>query len=307
MSSRGSQLLDVTFIIPCFRNRETIGRTLQCISAQETDASFEVIVIDSSQDSTSEWLRQNFPLTEVISSSIRLSPGAARNLGVSRAKGRFLAFLDADTTPSPDWLETLLARIQKTPEIDVIGAAVEIDNPGTLSARILHWIEFSEFLKSGLPRFKSHLSSSNLLIERNRFLEAGGFDESFAMAEDLLLSRSFSGKLFFESTTGVGHFYRSQWSEVVSHLRRLGFWSGRLRGKVDTRGSWLKRSPALSFALPHYRCLLVLSRLWQKSARTGLWGCLHSPLILLALFYWASGFWRGIRESGEDSSKRGER
>jgi len=293
-SSSGSP--DVTFVVPCFKSRETIGKTLKCIFSQQTGASFEVIVVDSSQDSTSKWIESSFPKVKVISSEVRLSPGTARNLGVGQATGRYLAFLDADTAPAPDWLESLLGRINAAPDIRVVGGAVEIGNPESISARILHWIEFSEFVKGSPSGFRSHLSSSNLLIGKREFLEAGGFDVSFVMAEDLLLSRSFPGTLFFESATSVNHYYRSTWPQAVSHLRKLGFWSGRLRSSVDTSGSWLRSVPLASLGLPPVRTILIVWRVWRKNHSAGLRALVHSPLILAALFHWAIGFYRGLRE-----------
>jgi len=298
MLSANSEVPDVTFVVPCFKSRDTIGNTLNGIYAQNTELTFEVIVIESSQDSTKEWLQTVFPRVDILASQVRLSPGAARNLGAKHARGSFLAFLDADTAPAADWLERLLNKMNSTPEIRVTGGAVDIGNPESLSARILHWIEFSEFVKGTPSGLRSHLSSSNLLVRKLDFLEAGGFDESFVMAEDLLLSRSFPGALFFEGSTSIGHYYRSTWSRVVGHLNRLGFWSGQLRGAVNTNGSILKWFPPASFLLPPFRTVLVIWRVWRSNRVAGLQAFAHSPLILAALFHWAAGFYRGLKQKG---------
>ena len=288
---------EVSLVVPSFKSRETIGRTLESIFSQESGSTFEVIVVDSSQDLTAAWIQSSFPKVRVISSQIRLSPGAARNRGGSEAQGDYLAFLDADAAPAPNWLESLMARMTSSPDIRAVGGAVEIGNPESMSARILHWIEFSEFLTGTPSGFKAHLSSSNLLIAKGDFEGAGGFNESFLMAEDLLLSRSFAGGLFFENTTAVKHYYRSSWQQTVNHLRKLGFWSGRLRRAVDMRGSWLRTVPIASLGLPFVRTALVLKRVWLGNRRAGLSAFVHSPLILVALFHWSAGFYQGLRNS----------
>ena len=88
MLDRNSSEPEVTFVVPCFKGRETIGKTLECILSQGAEESFEVIVVESSQDSTAEWIQRTFPETEVVVSKVRLSPGAARNLAANQAKAR---------------------------------------------------------------------------------------------------------------------------------------------------------------------------------------------------------------------------
>jgi glycosyltransferase involved in cell wall biosynthesis len=229
-----------------------------------------------------------------MQSAVRLSAGAARNIGANQAKGRYLAFLDADVSLAQDWLQNLLRRFGSDLNIRVASAAVAIGNPESIWSRILHWIEFSQFVPGTPSGHKAHLSSSNLVIERERFLKAGGFDESFVMAEDLLLSRAFPGALFFEGTTHINHFYRSRWNEVASHLRKLGFWSGRLRRLTEARGSWLKQIPLASFALPPIRTTLIIWRIWKVDRSEGTRALLHAPMILRALLHWALGFYKGL-------------
>jgi GT2 family glycosyltransferase len=285
----------VSVVVPCFKSGQTIGRTLRGLFSQETQTNFEVIVVESSQDSTAEWIQLNFPDVRLISSTVRLSAAAARNQGSSHARGNYLAFLDADTAPQPDWLQSLLQRISSSNQIRVVGGAVEIGNPETISARILHWIEFSEFLTGTPSGFKPHLSSSNLLTVKEDFEKAGGFDESFLMAEDLLFSRSFAGGLYFESQTAVTHYYRSSWPDAVRHLWKLGFWSGHLRSSSDTKGSWLRSIPVASLGLPMVRSLLILKRLWRLNYTEAVSAFLHLPFILVALLYWSIGFYQGLR------------
>lgn len=296
MSVSDLESLEVNFVVPSFKSRKTIGATLESILSQKTDASFEVIVVDSSPDSTRQWIESHYPSVRVISSESRLSPGRARNLGSRHGRGRYLAFVDADASAHPDWLHLLLTKMRSNPDIKAISGAVRIGNPGSIWARLLHWVEFSEFIPGSPSGFREHLSSSNLLINREDFWEAGGFDERFEMAEDLLLSRAFPDRFFFEGATSVTHCYRTQWAEIANHLGQLGRWSGRLRGSTETKGSWLRNIPIASFALPPARTILILWRVLRADTRAGLQALMHAPLILGVLFHWALGFYRGLKE-----------
>ena len=291
--------LDVSFVIPSFASRDTIGRTLESVFAQDTGLRFEVIVVESSQGSTVEWVTTHFPEVTLISAKTRLAPGAARNRGAESAGGKYLAFLDADACLAPAWLRTVHQCLESSATVKVVGSGIDIDNPGSAFSQVLHWIEFSEFLPGSPTGFRPHLSSCNLLVSREDFLAAGGFDEGYFMAEDLLLSRAFQGSLYYEGTTKVDHIFRSGWKQVSTHLKKLGYWSGRLRREFEVSGSWLKSVPTLGLLLPPIRAVLIVARVGRVNPRAGIKAVAYSPLIVAALFKWSSGLYLGLRNSPE--------
>ena len=289
---------EASFIVPCYQSGGTIGKTLSSILAQDTPLRFEVLVVESSNDGTAESLRQQFPQITVLALSFRTYPGRARNLGSERAQGRYLAFVDADVLVAPEWLERLRSRLSSGPKIRMVSAAVANGNP-TAASRMLHWIEFSHYLP-GLPSgFRAALSSSNLLVHRCEFASAGGFDEGMAMAEDLLLSKELSGRLYFEGSTAVRHYFRLDWVGVRAHLQALGYWSGYYRRQHQGSSSWLRHLPLLSFGLPWFRLPRILGRVFYSNPLQGLNALAHLPLILAGLFSWVRGFYGGIRVEGD--------
>lgn len=286
---------EVSFIIPCYECRRTLGFTLKSIFAQKTDLSYEVIIVDSSIHSVKDWINLQFRKVRLITSPERLFPGAARNLGASASNGKFLAFLDADTVALPNWLATLHGQLERQSDLAAVGGAIYNGNPERFASKIQYWIEFSEFLP-GLPAGqRPFLSSSNILIRREAFERTGGFDPELAMAEDLLLMRSLEGRIFFESGTGIRHSHRSRWSLVGAHLNSLGYWSGLLRSRVDLSGSWLRNVPWLTFALPIYRAPLIIRRIWRSEPHQAILAALHAPFLVAGLYHWTAGFFRGLR------------
>ena len=136
-------------------------------------------------------------------------------------------------------------------------------------------------------------------MSRDDFLAAGGFDEDYFMAEDLLLSRAFRGSLYYEGVTKVHHIFRSGWKRVSTHLKKLGYWSGRLRGEFEVSGSWLKSAPVLGLLLPPIRAVLIVARVGRANPRAGIRAFVYSPLIVAALIKWSSGLYLGLRNSPE--------
>lgn len=285
----------ISFIIPSYRARQTIGATLRSIRSQETGHDVDTVVVDSSEDETDPWIQQNHPGTQVIHSTARLFPGAARNRGAAQSDAEYFAFLDADAEADALWLETLHSKLSGNPKIRAIGGAVANANPQPAASRVLHWIEFSEFLP-GLPAgFRRSLSSSNLLIRREDFLSRGGFDENFAMAEDLIFSQQFKGELYFESSTGIRHYHRSSWPAVFDHLRNLGYWSGRYRNTYASQTAWFRHVPVLAFGIPFVRLMKILARIYRHNSKDGLRATLSAPLLMVGLWKWSLGFYNGLK------------
>ena len=285
--------IEVSVVIPCFRSRETIGRTLQSIFKQDYTGAMEVIVADSSDDDTAEWIDAQFPQVLVHHSSERLLPGPARNFGVSKARGRLIAFIDADAEAAPNWLSTLRKRLNDDPNVVMAGAAIANANPETAPSRVLYWLEFSEFLPRQPPGFRKILSSSNLLIRRQDFQRVNGFDPKYGMSEDMVFSLALGRGLFLETATQIRHRHRADWPKVQEHLHKLGYWSGRFRTTFAVSGSWLRSVPWLSFGLTPYRLYFIGKRIVQHEPRP-LAALRDLPRLIAGLWSWNRGFREGL-------------
>lgn len=285
--------MEISVIVPCFRSRQTIADTLDSLRQQDFRGSYEIVVADSSDDDTSEWLSKTYPDVRVVHSQTRLLPGAARNLGANASSGEFLAFIDADARASRDWLSVLRARIDER-SVVMVGAAIANANPETQPARTLYWLEFSEFLPGYPAQFRDVLSSCNLLIRRADFLAAGGFSGELGMSEDSLFSQAVGRGIFLETGTRVFHRHRTDWPTVRQHLFRLGYWSGYMRATIKMRGSDLRRVPLLSFGLTPLRLLRVIGRIRRYAqGRPSLLA--EIPWLLAGLWSWNKGFYNGLR------------
>lgn len=105
----------VSVIIPAFNAATNIRQTLDSVRAQ-TYRSFEAIVVDDgSSDGTTaiveEFVRNDsrFQLVRQVNRGV----GDARNAGIRKASGRYIAPLDADDLWYPEKLEKQVARIQQ--------------------------------------------------------------------------------------------------------------------------------------------------------------------------------------------------
>ena len=88
----------VSIILPTYNSRKFINRTINCILKQKI-LSWELIIIDDfSTDKTFEYLKQYQKNKKIkIFKNVRnLGPGLSRRIGLSKSKGKYIAFIDSD-------------------------------------------------------------------------------------------------------------------------------------------------------------------------------------------------------------------
>ena len=294
----------VSVIVPCYRHAAVLPRVLEALEEQETALDFEVLVVESGGDEAARMVEGRFPRVRVLSHEGRLFPGTARNRGAEAARGTCLAFVDADAIPARRWLETLYRRLASSEQTIMVSGAVGRPAGVCAAARVLHWIEFSSFLPGLASGDRDALSSCNLLVRKEEFLACGGFDESLEMAEDLMLCRRIRRQagtlLYIEASTGVCHSNDATWEKARSHLRRLGYWSGRFRTLEQVPGTWLRHFPALSLTLPLWRLPRIMGRVFRSDAKEGLRSLIRLPWLVWGLLAWALGFRQGLKAEKED-------
>lgn len=111
-------------VIPAYNAKKTIEACLASV-AKQTLSPLEVLVIDDhSTDGTEEVVRQCkviFEKTGINLEYIFLSqnsgPSVARNKGINKSKGDFIAFLDADDV----WVRNKLEEVNKFSNLDNLG------------------------------------------------------------------------------------------------------------------------------------------------------------------------------------------
>ena len=128
-------MADVSIIIPAFKAAEFIGEALASVAAQ-TFTDNEVIVVNDGSPDTEELeqeLNRYSARLRYIKQENR-GAAAARNAGLRKAGGEFVAFLDADDT----WLPTLLEKqiaLLKSSNADLVYADALLFGESPLAGR----------------------------------------------------------------------------------------------------------------------------------------------------------------------------
>ena len=113
--------LPVSLIIPCASDPLALEALLGAVSRGSCWPS-EVLVVDAAQRLQGYALLDGAfsSLVRIIDSPALLFPGAARNLACELASLNWLAFLDINTFPSPEWLESTYDISQRQPLIEMV-------------------------------------------------------------------------------------------------------------------------------------------------------------------------------------------
>jgi len=115
----GERPVLVSVIIPTYNRRNYIRESLDSVLAQDF-YDFEVIVVDDgSTDGTEEEVR---PYQDRIcyTRQENKGAGAARNVGIRKARGQYIAFMDSDDLSRPHHLKCLSSFLDRNPECAMV-------------------------------------------------------------------------------------------------------------------------------------------------------------------------------------------
>ena len=87
---------DISIVIPCYNAREHLETCLSSVADQQTGYRYEVIIVDSSEEDVTPFIRERFPWVRTVRLPQRAYPGVARNAGILNASGRIIGFTDTD-------------------------------------------------------------------------------------------------------------------------------------------------------------------------------------------------------------------
>jgi glycosyltransferase involved in cell wall biosynthesis len=172
-------------IVPTHDRPAALRRCLDALAAQR-HRSFEVVVVDDGGSVPLEPILAEFSdrIELVLLRQAHAGPSGARNHGAAHARGSVLAFTDDDCRPDPDWLRWLTDRCDA---VSGAGAGGRTVNELTSAA----WSEVAQLVvdlgyatANRDPADARFFAANNLALPAAGFHAIGGFDSSFATAED---------------------------------------------------------------------------------------------------------------------------
>lgn len=182
--------ITVSVIIPAYNAAATIVRAFDSVRAQIGVGTEIIAIDDASADNTIEVVRQAIRPGEnirLIRMPKNAGASAARNAGIREARGRYLAFLDADDVWLPGKLLKQVAAIEADPDITLVTCNSQMTSVAGVPLKEGH---VNRPPVGGRDAWKTLLvynfmPTPTILTRTKLVRELGGFDEALAVGEDL--------------------------------------------------------------------------------------------------------------------------
>jgi len=182
-------VVDVSVVIPTYNRANIISRTINSVLNQ-TFQNFEIVIIDDGSSDDTEQIIKKFNDERVKYIKQQNSgPSNARNNGIKKAEGRYIAFLDSDDEWLPQKLEKQVCFLEKHSAISILGCwNSNISPDGKKFDSLMPEIKNSKEFIKGLTLFPFHIAeipwTSSIIARKECFYDAGFFDEDLLSRED---------------------------------------------------------------------------------------------------------------------------
>jgi glycosyltransferase involved in cell wall biosynthesis len=291
------QVISLSVVIPAYNARATIVRCLRALEPQTQRADVEVLVVDSSTDGTAALVAREFPAVRLWSFPERKFPGDARNYGIAQARGKILAFTDADCEVERQWIDQMLAAHQHADPI--IGGAVTNGSPRSPVSWGYYFCEFSGWLPHLPAGPREEIPTCCLSIKRWMFDRYGPFLEGTYCSDSAWQWKVGEAGYVprFVPTIRVAHCYQERLLVWLRHAVQ----HGRAFARVRVRERRWSRARRLSYAvgaplLPVVVFWRIARRVWTDRAQRRRFVVVW-PVVLVGVLAWVWGEARGYVES----------
>jgi GT2 family glycosyltransferase len=115
----------VSVIIPSFNRRHDLCKCIDSVYIQEYKTIEVVVVDDCSEDDSCHYIKSYYPDVVLIQSRERYGPSHLRNLGINRARGDLLSFIDSDVImPDKKNLKRMVEKFANEKRLGELGGEI---------------------------------------------------------------------------------------------------------------------------------------------------------------------------------------
>ncbi|MEM7367621.1 MAG: glycosyltransferase family A protein [Bacteroidota bacterium] len=164
--------MEVSVIITCYNYARYLNRAIRSVYNQSLEKSkYEIIVInDASTDETAEILKDYDDVLRPINLTENVGLAEARNIGVRRAFGQFLVFIDADDYIHRDMLLMEYNFLSLNKDIDAVAVDYVTVNEGEQHLKVYSVDEDP--------------IACGIMYRKDFFFDVGLYDKNFKARED---------------------------------------------------------------------------------------------------------------------------
>ncbi len=256
----------VSVIIPTKNEEKNIKNCLDSIRHQSFPAGeIEVIIADDGSTDKTKEIARNYTDNVFDKDPGRSERSAQRNFGAQKALGKYIFYLDADMTLSPDVISECVSTLEKNNEIVAlyVPEIIRGDN---------FWNKVRRFERSF---YDGTVIDAARFMRRDIFMKIGGFDETLTGPEDWDLDKKIRKIEKINLIKNPLYHQESQFS-VKNYLKKKAYYS---QDFAIYSKKWGKKDSDIQKQLGFYY------RFWGVFTENGKWKKLLSHPILTTEMY----------------------
>lgn len=261
--------MDLSIIIVSYNTKDLLRNTIKSVIDTVERISYEIIVVDNnSQDGSISMVKEEFPQVILIESGENLGFPKGNNLGIKRAKGRYILLLNSDTVVLHNTLDSCVEYMESNNHIGALGCKILLSSGKldhackrgfpTPEASFYYLLKldklFPKVKKFGEYRLScigeddesevDSLTGAFMMVSRKAIEKAGLLDESFFMyGEDLdwcYRIKEKGYKVFYYPKVSIIHYKgassrKKRWKTLYEfHRAMIIFYNKHYRDKYNS-------------------------------------------------------------------------
>lgn len=173
--------MDISVIIVSYNTADLTAACLESVFASQ-QVNYEIFVVDNaSKDGSAEIIRKKFPSVRLVANETNRGFGAANNQALHECTGRYVIFLNPDTTVEPESFYTMVTFMESHPKTGLAGP--KVFNPdGTRQDSVSYRYPGHRYGVADLGSLPGNIAcvlGACQIASASLLHEIGGFDEDF--------------------------------------------------------------------------------------------------------------------------------
>jgi hypothetical protein len=182
---------NISVVVPLYNKASYIKRTIQSILAQVQPIAEIIVIDDGSSDNGASIVKEMNVQNLTLFAQSNKGVSAARNKGTELATSDYVAFLDADDTWMPHYINEVQKLIEQFKDAVMFATAYAFENNNTIVAARLGSIPepvgyLENYFRACVGQ-DNPVTASSVVIRKCKLVEIGGFPEDMGLGEDQYL------------------------------------------------------------------------------------------------------------------------
>lgn len=173
--------MKLSIVVPAFNEEKYIANCLEALEKYLPSEVIEIIVVDNASTDKTAKIAKKFKQVKVVKEK-KKGVSYARQKGLMEAKGKYVAFIDADTQITPNWYKQVKKELSKKDVVCLSGPSYYYDFSRIKNMNIkLYW----KFVVKTAYKVTGYvIQENNFIVKKDILLSIGGFDTNIRFYGD---------------------------------------------------------------------------------------------------------------------------